>query len=125
MLKQLANISAATAFWLATDDKYREFYRLLRMEGEEGDTTLLDGGALAFHDGLACARQHLVIFEQGQYATHDMGGEPVILDVGANIGMASLYFKTHYPDCRLEAFEPDPRLANLFKRNLASFGFCV
>lgn len=125
MLKQLANVSAAKAFRLATDAKYREFHRLLQMEGQDGTTTLVDGGALAFHDGLACARQHLVIFQQGLYATRGMGDRPIILDVGANIGMASLYFKTRYPDCELEAFEPDPRLADLFTRNLAAFGHDV
>lgn len=125
MLKQLANVSAAKAFQLATDSKYREFHHLLRMEGKHGTTTLVDGGVLAFHDGLACARQHLVIFKQGLYATKDMGARPVILDVGANIGMASLYFKKQYPECQLEAFEPDPRLASLFKRNLSSFGYSV
>ena len=45
--------------------------------------------------------------------------EPRILDCGANIGLASLYFKRRYPHARVTAFEPDPRLAAICRSNLA------
>lgn len=44
---------------------------------------------------------------------------PRILDCGANIGLASLYFKHRYPHARLTAFEPDPWLAAICRRNVA------
>jgi FkbM family methyltransferase len=44
---------------------------------------------------------------------------PRILDCGANIGLASLYFKLRYPHARLTAFEPDPELAAICRSNLA------
>jgi FkbM family methyltransferase len=46
----------------------------------------------------------------------------VIYDIGANIGMASLYFADRYPDARFYAFEPVPanfELCQLNYRNLA------
>jgi FkbM family methyltransferase len=33
---------------------------------------------------------------------------PLILDVGANIGLSCLYFKSKYPEARIICFEPDP-----------------
>lgn len=44
---------------------------------------------------------------------------PVILDCGANIGMATLYFKWLYPNCRIQAFEPDPGTFAVLEKNIA------
>jgi FkbM family methyltransferase len=120
-MPSLSNLTLDKAFKFATNAKYREFQRLLKMEGQSGTTTLIDGATLTFHDGLACARQHLVIFRQGLYAIDGIGDAPHILDVGANIGMASLYLKKRFPGAKITAFEPDPRLAGIFKENMAAF----
>jgi hypothetical protein len=124
-MSSLSNLTLDKAIKFATDAKYREFHRLLKMEGHSGTTTLIDGGRLTFHDGLACARQHLVIFKQGLYAIDGIGDAPTILDVGANIGMASLYLMQRFPKAKITAFEPDPRLAALFRKNMEAFGYCV
>jgi FkbM family methyltransferase len=44
---------------------------------------------------------------------------PRIVDAGGHLGMASLYFLSRYPRCRLTTFEPNPALASLLRRNLA------
>src|ERR1700759_697713 len=43
---------------------------------------------------------------------------PVILDCGANVGMATIYFKWLYPNAKVTAFEPDPKTFNLLRLNL-------
>lgn len=48
---------------------------------------------------------------------------PRILDCGANIGLASLYFKRQYPAATITAFEADPSLAAICRRNLAANGY--
>ncbi|MHC4861618.1 MAG: FkbM family methyltransferase [Planctomycetota bacterium] len=44
---------------------------------------------------------------------------PLILDCGANIGMATLFFKSMAPDARIIAFEPDPATFALLTENVA------
>lgn len=44
---------------------------------------------------------------------------PRIVDCGANIGLASIYFKRRYPQAKVTAFEPDPQLASICRGNLA------
>jgi FkbM family methyltransferase len=43
-----------------------------------------------------------------------------LIDLGANIGLASLYFASHYCNCRVFAVEPHPETYNLLTRNLQS-----
>jgi FkbM family methyltransferase len=47
---------------------------------------------------------------------------PIILDCGANIGLASLYFARVSPEARVIAFEPDPKLFRMLTDNLLSNG---
>jgi FkbM family methyltransferase len=47
-----------------------------------------------------------------------LGKRPRILDVGANIGLASLFFLTRWPAARLTAWEPNPAAFRLLKKNL-------
>ncbi len=45
------------------------------------------------------------------------GRRPVIIDAGANIGAASLWFNQQYPEGTVVAIEPDPENVVLLKRN--------
>ncbi len=46
---------------------------------------------------------------------------PLILDLGANIGLASLYFAQRWPAAEILAVEPSPANFALLQRNLAPF----
>ncbi len=46
------------------------------------------------------------------------GGVPIIVDAGANIGAASLWFMRKFPAARIVAVEPDPDNAKILRRNL-------
>jgi FkbM family methyltransferase len=41
-----------------------------------------------------------------------------VIDLGANIGLASLYFASRYPSCRLLAVEPNPPTYKILSANL-------
>jgi FkbM family methyltransferase len=49
----------------------------------------------------------------------DQSRVPIIADIGANIGSASLWFKQQFPEAAVVAVEPDPDNAAVLKRNLA------
>lgn len=43
---------------------------------------------------------------------------PLIIDCGANIGLATIFFKDLYPQARIICFEPDPNAFQLLKKNI-------
>jgi FkbM family methyltransferase len=47
---------------------------------------------------------------------------PVIFDCGANVGMATLYFKWLYPHSRVCSFEPDPANFGVLQTNIKDNG---
>src|ERR1041385_7511773 len=47
------------------------------------------------------------VFAKDEYLFSCDTESPVILDCGANIGMATLFFKWLYPQSKISAFEPD------------------
>ena len=49
--------------------------------------------------------------------------EPVIIDCGANIGLSILYFKNLYQKAKIIAFEPDPHIMTLLKKNIAVYQY--
>lgn len=58
-----------------------------------------------------------VVLEQ-DYAI-DLGTKrPRILDCGANVGMATLWFALRWPEARIEAFEPNPEAVAALRRTL-------
>ena len=59
------------------------------------------------------------IFVRQPYYFRAESDAPMILDCGANVGMASLYFKWLYPKSRVLAFEPDPATFKLLQQNIA------
>lgn len=60
------------------------------------------------------------VFLQRSYDVGPLPPEPVIIDCGANIGVASLFFAHHYPGSQVLAFEPDPEAFSLLTHNTAA-----
>lgn len=52
------------------------------------------------------------------YGVEDIPPPNVILDVGANIGLAALYFRSRFPDAEIVAVEPDPQTFAKLERNV-------
>lgn len=62
------------------------------------------------------------IFGQRLYNFRAATAAPVILDCGAHIGLASMFFKERFPAARIKAFEADAALADICRANFNAFG---
>jgi FkbM family methyltransferase len=58
------------------------------------------------------------VFVVAEYFFEAPNDSPVILDCGANIGLATLFFKRLYPRARIHSFEADPATASVLKNNV-------
>jgi FkbM family methyltransferase len=58
------------------------------------------------------------IFFKGEYQFRAGIEDPVIFDCGANIGLATLFFKHIYPKARITAFEADPDTFRVLQANV-------
>jgi len=63
--------------------------------------------------------QHLAIKDFD--ILNDLGAPRLMIDAGANIGMASLYFLNRYPGLKIVAIEPDPETFEICRMNLAPY----
>jgi FkbM family methyltransferase len=62
------------------------------------------------------------VFIKGEYYFVTDNDTPVILDCGANIGLATLFFKRWYPRARIKSFEADPTTADVLRNNVRNNG---
>jgi len=61
------------------------------------------------------------IFISNEYHTPQPGSpQPVIIDAGANIGLATLYFKWRFPFSTVYAFEADPNTFTALEKNITN-----
>ncbi len=62
------------------------------------------------------------IFVKRTLAFTSASPAPRILDCGANVGLASLFFRRLYPQARITAYEADPALFTILNTNLKANG---
>ena len=58
---------------------------------------------------------------KGEYAIKVDEPIKTVLDIGGNIGAFSVWMKEQFPDCEIEAFEPHPDNAAMFRVNTRQF----
>lgn len=88
-------------------------------------TTKLHNFSVTFADQAELSQLKKEIFTQDAYYFLTENPEPIILDIGAHIGLSCLYFKKLYPKAKIWAFEPHPSNfalleANIFHNNLTN-----
>lgn len=78
---------------------------------------LLDYKLVTFnYEMLAGLFREIFIAQDYNFETNNK--TPIILDCGANIGLATIYFKWKYPQSNIIAFEPDKEIFELLKENI-------
>ena len=74
---------------------------------------------IAFRKGMSERHAFAQVFIKREY-DFDWGGElERIVDAGANVGLATLYFKERFPRARIAAVEPHPGNAEAYRGNTA------
>lgn len=76
-----------------------------------------------FFDIKHIAHMFFELFGLNVYYFKSKSDNPVIIDIGANIGDSIIYFKWLYPDCKIYAFEPLSRAYELLEKNIKENNF--
>lgn len=79
-------------------------------------------GIIKFVDACTLIAGNKEIFIDETYKFCPKSDSPFIIDCGANIGLATLYFKQVWPNAEVIAIEPDPSIFNCLNDNINNFG---
>lgn len=93
------------------------------LTGQIETIELPDGSQIEVLNGYEAAFVINEIFREHAYPLDTLDGcsRPIIIDVGANIGIFVRYALNLHPDARILAFEPAPQVFELLTRNTADF----
>ncbi len=80
------------------------------------------GWDLEYVDGLSLVSSLDVLVLKRRNDFVPKSDQPVILDCGANIGISVLNYKRQFPGAKIIAFEPDPQIVPILRRNLERNG---
>lgn len=84
-------------------------------------TITLMGKETKIADSASFLFMHKEIFKKDIFKFNTTDKTPYIIDAGANIGLATLYFKKLYPESKVVAFEPDPKIYRILEHNIKSW----
>jgi FkbM family methyltransferase len=105
-----------------TNSNERIFFRLSLQYGSADRYKPVKIKFLKFNfdlpDALSFIWQFKEIFVEEYYRFETKSLRPVIYDCGANIGTSCTFFKHVYPQSRIVAFEPNPKITNYLLRNI-------
>ena len=98
-----------------------DYFRLLRYPGGylKPTTTNFRGHVTHFTSPYWFLHSVQEIFIDEVYKFVPAHDAPVIVDCGANIGLSVIYFKANWPKANIIAFEPDPSVCELLRKNVA------
>lgn len=68
-----------------------------------------------------CILMASILLGGGEYPVFENYTPKFIIDAGANIGLATVFFKHHYPDATVVAIEPESRNCEMFRKNTAYY----
>lgn len=99
------------------------FQELLTAPRYEPMTVEVQGEPFRIADSLSFYWSYQEIFEKEIYQFECSSDSPRIVDCGANYGLAALYFRSKFPNARVQAIEADPEIFDLLSTNLARHDF--
>jgi FkbM family methyltransferase len=118
LLQRAINFLAHTGRGLGAVERLR----LARLPRYRAATTRLFGKGLALVDAASFLVEFDEIFGRRLYDFPAGAPDPLIIDCGANIGLATIFWKQRFPASRIIAFEPDPAVFAALEQNVRTFG---
>jgi FkbM family methyltransferase len=115
-LKDLLRFSAGKPAPFGLTDTTRN--RLTRLPRKIMHRVSFRGKPLILCDAASFLAAHDEIFIRQSYAFRTNREAGVIIDAGANIGIASLWFSTGYPNFHVIAIEADPAICKVLGQNI-------
>ncbi|WP_396144334.1 FkbM family methyltransferase [Flavobacterium sp.] len=103
--------------------KSREVESLINIPRYTKTTFNLNGFEITIPDSASFMFMHKEIFIDEIYRFKTTNSNPIIIDGGANIGLATIYLKSLHPNSKIIAFEPDSKIYKILESNIKSFNF--
>ncbi|MCB0143020.1 MAG: FkbM family methyltransferase [Caldilineaceae bacterium] len=121
----IERLEQAARFILCAEYR-KDFFELRKLARypryTHGETSLL-GSPFQFCDAASFISSYQAIFKRQIYTFSAQTEQPLIIDCGANIGLAVFFWKQHYPQSRIIAFEADPLVFELLEDNCKAYGW--
>lgn len=108
----------------SADGQNRDRFELQRLQScprDESGVADLSTGRFYFRDAMTFCWEYNSIFLDRCYDFPCIYESPLVIDCGANIGIASRYWLSVYPKARVISIEPDELNFKHLERNLAQF----
>ena len=112
-------ILGRSAPWGLSDQTRKHLTMLPRYQRQEIE---FFGRPLKICDSASFLSAWKEIFQGQIYRFKTSNPAPLIIDAGANLGLASIYLSKMFPNARLIAIESDPDICELLRANLAAQG---
>jgi FkbM family methyltransferase len=110
---------------MVSDPAYRALHRfnrhLRRVPRFTPATVFFGGKPIRLCDGPSFLSAWDEIFVHRIYDLGDLPARPRLVDAGANVGLAALYWRWRYGEIRYLGFEPDPDIAAVCRANLGAW----
>jgi len=101
---------------------WKDFLKLSLLSSKAKGELELAGFRVCYFDQPTLLFLFREIFVRQTYWFATEAPQPVVLDCGAILGMATLFFKFILPAARIQSFEPDPATFGLLRQNVITNG---
>ncbi|MEO1525428.1 MAG: FkbM family methyltransferase [Planctomycetota bacterium] len=122
MLSRLANRILAPLSLRITRRPYNRFERLRTATRRTRGEISLHGKPFEYIDEASFLHSYREIFLDRIYDFPCESSSPRVVDLGANIGLSTLFFKQLYPDSAVTSVEADPAIFPVLQSNVAAAG---
>jgi FkbM family methyltransferase len=119
-VRDSALLSRSQQTWRDRIRIWNGFCKASAFSSKKSGVTKLAGFHISYFDQPTLLYLYREIFVRQTYWFAAESASPVILDCGANLGMATLFFKSLFPASQIQCFEPDPTTFALLERNLSA-----